>query len=202
MLTTQQVQNFIALQQNNNLISVTDIKNILNFAHGTTFAQIVQVTPVTTAAKFKNVKISKVSIANVQLFNNLTGFTDVYENAVKRSASKLGISAITNIQNFETCDNWFEHTDCFSIVKHKTQNKFYLFAIYNSVSETEFMIDGKIVSKQEVSAYLTPAASRELLSPASATHNVTNDVTHAVVVRTIALCNIVSITAMKQNITV
>ena len=55
----------------------------------TTFAQIMYTTQVATAAKHKGTNITKVTNANVQLFSNINAFTNVYANAVKRSAGNI-----------------------------------------------------------------------------------------------------------------
>lgn len=186
----------IQAQQNNTYISVADVTQLLDTVRGTTFASIAYVTKVATAAAHKAVDIKKVTIANVQLFNNLSEYTNVYENAVKRSATKLGEDA-TAVAAFESAGNWFEHTDCYSIVKHKTKEQYYLFAIYGK-AESLYVVDGKIATKQEVAAYLTKSAAETLLNADGTTHNVTHDITHGVVVRVVGLDNIVSIIAQKD----
>jgi hypothetical protein len=192
----------IQAQQNSTYISQDDVRQILANVRGTTFANIAYVTKVATAAAHKAVDIKKVTIANVQLFNNLQEYTNVYENAVKRTAEKLSasgtaISDPTAIASFESAGNWFEHTDCYSIVKHKTKEQFYLFAIYGK-AESLYVIDGVIATKQEVAAYLTKSAAEALLTADGTTYNVTHDITHSVVVRVVGLENIVSIIAQKQ----
>jgi hypothetical protein len=77
----------------------------------------------------------------------------------------------------------------------------YLYAIYNKTVKSEYTINGAPATKDTVAAYLTPSAADKLLNPSNVTHNVTNNVDHSVIVRTIALCNIKSITANKQTIT-
>lgn len=186
----------IEAQQNNTFISVADVEELLATVRGTTFANIAYVTQVATAAAHKQMDIKKVTIANVQLFNNLQEYTNVYENAVKRTATKLG-SDVVAVANFESSGNWFEHTACHSIVKHKTQEKFYLFAIYGK-SESLYVIDNKIVTKEEVATYLTKSAAFALLNNDGTTHNVTHDITHSVIVRVVELKNIVSMIAQKQ----
>lgn len=156
-----------------------------------TFAQLVYVTNVKTAAKFKNVNIVKTTTANVQLFSNIKQ-ANVFKNAVQKNA---------NVANFNVSSNYFTHTNCYSIVKHKIKNLLYLYAIFNNVSSVTYTINNVTATKQQVAQYLTASAANKLLNSTSATHNVTNNVTHNVVVRTIALQNIKSITANKQTIT-
>lgn len=161
----------------------------------TTFAQIGYTTQVKTAAAHKAVNITKVTNANVQLFSNIKAATSVFANAVKRSAAKLGDA----VEAFQVSDTYFEHTDCYSIVQHKTKGTMYLYCIYNK-AKSEYYINGTLSTKAEVAAYLTPAEAKKLMEPSKVVHNKTNDVTHDVVVRTIGLDNITSIKACKEQL--
>jgi hypothetical protein len=185
---------------NSTHISAADVEQLLQNVRGTTFASIAYVTKVATAAAHKSLNISKVTIASVQLFNNLQAFTNAYENAVKRSAAKIADNDAGAVASFESSGNYFEHTQCYSVVKHKTEEKYYLFAIYNN-ADSSYVLDNKVIDKAEVVQYLTKSAAAALYGDGT-THNVTNDVTHSVVVRTVGLANIVSITAAKQTLLV
>ena len=187
----------IALHNSGNSIRKEQVAAMLQAVRGTTFASIVQVTKVALAAKHKAVTIKKVTEAQVQLFNNISEHTSVWANAVKRSAAKLADNDKEAVAGFEAQSNWFEHTDCYSVVKHKSKEQYYLYAIYNNAAAV-YMMDGVEVSKAEVAAYMTPAAAAELLTPHDATLNVTHDVLHTAVCRATALENIVSIVAQKQ----
>lgn len=188
-------------QENNNCITVADVEKLLVSVRGTTFATIASVTKVATAAAHKAMDISKVAISNVQLFNNLQEYTNVYENAVKRSAAKLPVANDPiAVATFEAQSNWFEHTDCFSVVKHKAKDEFYLYAIYNK-AESVYLHNGCIVDKHFVAQYLTKSAAEALFSDGTS-HNVANDVTHNVIVRVLKLSSIVSIVAQKQLLAV
>jgi phenylpyruvate tautomerase PptA (4-oxalocrotonate tautomerase family) len=187
----------IALHNSGNSIRKEQVSDMLAQVRGTTMASIVQVTKVALAAKHKAVTIKKVTEASVQLFNNISEHTSVWANAVKRSASKNADNDKENIEGFEAQSTWFEHTDCYSIVKHKSKEAYYLYAIYNT-GNAVYMMDGNEVSKDEVAAYMTPAAAKDLLQPYDATLNVTHDVLHNAVCRATALENIVSIVAQKQ----
>lgn len=191
-----------AVQANANSthISAADVEQLLQNVRGTTFASIAYVTKVATAAAHKSLNISKVTIASVQLFNNLQAFTNAYENAVKRSAAKIADNDAGAVASFESSGNYFEHTQCYSVVKHKTEEKYYLFAIYNN-ADSSYVLDNKVIDKAEIVQYLTKSAAAALYGDGT-THNVTNDVTHSVVVRTVGLANIVSITAAKQTLLV
>jgi hypothetical protein len=202
MITQQQVDQAIALQSSGNAITASDVEQLLANAHGTTFAQIVQVTPVPLARAHQGTPIFKMTVANVQLFNNLKAFSDVYTAAVKRTAEKLGVSDPRKVEDFEKSDNYFEHTSCYSVVAHKLHpEKKYLFAIYNN-AESVYLYGGAIVQKSAIVPFLTPSEAKRLLNPNNEVHNVTNDVTHTVQVRTVSLQNIVSVRAMGQQLSV
>jgi len=191
----------IALHANTNTITAQQVATLLQNVHGTTFANICYVTQVATAAAHKARNVRKVAVANVQLFNNLQAFTNAYTNAVKRTAAQIATNDEQNVTNFVAQSNYFEHTACYSIVQHKQNSKQYLFAIYNNANSV-YYIDEQIATKQQVAALLTASAAAKLLSNDNTTHNVTNNVTHSVTVRTIAMENIVSISAAKQTVQV
>jgi hypothetical protein len=180
------------------MISVTTIKALLANLAGTTFANIDYTTVVPTSAGNKHITITKHTNANVQLFNGIKDYASVYLNAVKRTANKLDNNP-ENVDNFTVSPTWFNHSDeCFSLVNHNKTGDAYLFAIYNN-AKSEYFINGVKASKQAVATYLTPSASKALLGDGSV-YNVTNDVTHTVTVRTIALDNINAIKAMGATI--
>ena len=163
-----------------------------------TFAQVQYVTDVKTAAKHKDVTIKKQTSANVQLFANVQA--DVYANAVKRSAAKDATNNATNIAEFTSTENYYQHTaNCYSIVEHRQNAKLYLYCIYNN-AKSVYTINGQVASKAEVAEYLTPSAAKTLLEGNKSVHNVTNNITHNVIVRTIALDNIISINAVGQQV--
>lgn len=163
-----------------------------------TFAQIEYVTDVKTAAKHKDVKIRKQTSANVQLFANVQA--DVYANAVKRSAAKDATNDTADIAEFATSENYFKHTaECYSIVEHRQNAKLYLYCIYNN-AKSVYTINGEVASKAQVAEYLTPSAAKQLLEGNKSVHNVTNNITHDVTVRTISIDNIISIHAVGQQV--
>ena len=200
MLTTQQAQQALQLHNNANCITQQQIINLLN-NKSVQFAQIVYCTKVQTAAAHKSVNIVKCVSANVQLFANITAL-NLYVQQVQRSANKLNVNNSTNVDNFVAQSAHFVHTNnCYSLVQNKQSNALYLYAIYNNASSVYF-INNTVASKQQVAQYLTKSASAKLLEKNNTVHNVANNVTHNVKVRTIALQNIVSITANKQMLTV
>jgi len=176
----------IALHATGEAITMQTIANLLDPVKGTTFAALCSVTPVKTAAAFKDLDIRKVSVSNVQLFNNLKEYTDVYVNAVKRSSGS---------EEFVKSDTWFHHTDCFPVVEHNTTGKHYLWAIFNH-ADSMYIKDGVEMTKTQVAEYLTPSEAKKLLGPSSKVYNAANDLEHDVTVRTIGLDNVVWVRAV------
>lgn len=172
------------------MISATHIIGALD-GKASTFAGIDYITKVQTAAKHKGVNIQKYTTANIQLFSNLKEANKVYTNAVKKAAGKIEENDKDKVQEFVAQDNYFTHTDCFSLVMHKTTGKQYLYAFFNN-AESVYTINGKIADKAQVAEYLTPSAKEKLLGD-GIVHNKANDVLHTVQVRTIALENIVEL---------
>jgi hypothetical protein len=168
---------------------------------GSNIATIEYKTAVKTAAKYKDVKIEKTSRANIMMFKSLKEYTDVYSNAVKKTASKIESNDSQKIDDFEKSDSYFIHDKiCHSIVYHKANNTPYLFAIFNKSLGSIYTIDGIESTKNDVSQYLTPSEAKKLLGDNSLTYNVKNDIVHAVIVRTIKLENIISVNANKAKI--
>lgn len=191
----------VQAQQTGVSITAQDVTNLLANVKGTTFASMITVTKVALAAAHKAENIYKVTAAQVQLFNNINDFTNVYENAVKRSASKDASNDTTSVESFQAQDSYFFHTDCYSVVQHKTDaSKMYLFAIYNG-AESVYVHNGAIVSKADVATYCTPSEAKKLFSDGTV-YNVANNITHSVAVRTIGMNSIVELKAMKQVLTV
>ena len=157
-----------------------------------TFANLCYTTQVKTSAKNKALTVLKTTVANVQLFSNIKQATSVFKNAVQKNA---------NVANFVTQSNYFTHTNCYSIVKHNTNNNLYLYAIFNNVQSVVYTINNVVASKQQVANLLTASAKNKLLNSSNTTYNKKNDITHNIVVRTIKLSNINSITTNKQTIT-
>ena len=200
MLTLNNAQHALNVHASANSNSVTltaqAISNVLA-SKASTFANIVYVTQVATAAKHKHVNIQKVTQANVQLFN--TSFA--YAQAVQKSASKISANNSNNVQQFTAQANYFTHTNCYSIVKHNSNNNLYLYASYNN-AQSIYFINNVQATKQQVAQYLTASAAAKLLQNDNVVHNATHNVLHTVTIRTIALANIVSVTANKQQISV
>lgn len=196
MLTLQQALTALVQHASYNTITEQQVAQLL--ANNTaTFASITHVTKVATAAKHNATNIQKVTKANVTLFNTHYDYTQ----AVQRSANKIADNNAEDVQQFTAQSNYYEHTNCYSIVKHKLNNNLYLYSAYNKASSLYF-IDGQVASKQQVAQYLTASNAQKLLQDNSVVHNATHNVLHAVHIRTVALANIVSITANKQQLVV
>jgi hypothetical protein len=171
---------------------IETIKSLI--ANGSTFARLETVTAVKTAAKFKNTKIEKRTIANVQLFGTLKDF-EVYRRMVIKSANSINGQ---NIDDFQVSDSYFEHDKtCFSIVYHKTNQTAYLYAVYNNAISS-YTIDGIQADKLQVAEYLTPSEAKKLLGDSSIVYNKRNDLLHSTIIRTIKIDNVISIKANKM----
>lgn len=196
------MQNYVTQHANaTQRITAQQVANMLANVFGTTFASVVQCTPVKLAAAHKLRNVRCVTRANVMLFNNLQAFTSAYANAVKRSAAKIASNDADAVSNFAAATTWFEHTDCYSVVKHKQHDSYYLYAIYsNAVSE--YYIDGVAASKAQVAALMTASAAATLLNTDKRVLNATHNIEHDVVVRTVALDNVVQLTAAHTTLTV
>ena len=164
----------------------------VNLHAGTNFAGIEYVTDVTLSADAKKSGFvaKKHTVANVQLFGTIRNMT-LFAQQVNRD---------TGLNNFVQSDNWFEHTDKFSIVKHKKNDNLYLYGIFNH-AKSSFTINGKDATRAEVAALCTPSVSKKLLDTSGIVHNQRNNVSHSVHCRTIALDNLVRVTINNMTIT-
>lgn len=171
------------------MITRNDIVQLLSTVKGTTFASIETDTEVKPAAAHKHVSIRKLTTAQVQLFNSIRDY-EIFAKAVKRSAG---------VTEFEQSDNWFEHTDCWSVVRHPSKGTEYLYAVYQGAQST-FTIDGVAATRAEVAALLTASAAAKLMDDSGVVYNKRNDVEHTVIPRVIALENVKRITAMGNQL--
>lgn len=171
------------------MITRNDIVQLLSTVKGTTFASIDTDTEVKPSAANKHVSIRKLTTANVQLFNSIRDY-EIFAKAVRRSAG---------VEEFEQSDNWFEHTDCWSVVRHPSKGTEYLYAVYNGARST-FTIDGMPATRAEVAALLTPSAAAKLMDDSGVVYNKKNDVEHTVIPRVIALENVRAIRAAGSEL--
>lgn len=173
-------------------MKASNIKNLLN-GKSVTMAQVQYTTNVKTAAAHKNIVIQKNTNANVQLFSNIKD-ANVYMNAVKKSANRIGDNDKESVDSFEQTDTYYEHEDCYSIVKHRKTGKEYLYCIYNNAS-SEYTVNGTAATKDDVVQYLTPSEAKKMMEDNSLVYNKKNDVVHSTIVRTISLENVRKISA-------
>ena len=206
MFTAAHAQQALALRANEMEITREGVIDLLVKVKGTTFAHLVHCTDVVLAAAARNAgeEFVKLSSVNVQLFNNIVDFRNVYEAAVKRSAERLGQTAQDKIDDFETQSNWFEHdAECYSLVHHKERtDQHYLYFIANSGKSLYYDVKrGREVTKQELYPFLTPSGVRALEKP-SIVENVATGVVHDVTVRVVKLENVLGIRAMGYELDV
>lgn len=184
-------------------ITVTNIAQALNTAKQTTQLINVQYTStIKTAAAHKHLNVVKVVNANVQAFNSETA----YSTAIKNSAKKLNVSAVNtqNAQSFTKSKAHFTHTNnnnCYAIVYNANKDMHYLYVRFIKVLSTTYLINGVATTKQAVANLLTNSAKTALLNKDNTVHNVTNDVTHNVQLRTIGFKSLNSVTINKQVFT-
>ena len=171
-------------------LTTTMIRNNLNA--GTNFAGVEYTTNVPLSAENRKLGFvaQKHTVANVQLFGSVKDF-NLYANQVKRNA---------NVAEFIQSDNWFEHTDKFSIVKHKKNNNLYLYAVFNHANST-FTINGKTATREQVAALCTNSVANKLLDKSGVVHNKRNDVSHTIQCRTIGFDNMTKIVLNNQTFT-
>lgn len=200
-VTQAQALQAIALQQNAQQITAQSIAQALQNV-SVTFAQILYVTQVQTAAKHKQERIYKVTCANVMLCANVSAQAQVYARKVRKHAARFAQNDAQAVDNFEAQSNYFAHTATHCIVAHKQHaDKLYLYAIYNR-ARSVYVHNGAVVSKQHVAQYCTASAAEKLLQASNIVHNKTHNIVHDVQVRTIALSNIVQMRVRKQLLAV
>lgn len=186
-----------------NSITEAFVKQLLSTTNGATLASLTLCTDVATAAAYKSVTIKKVSKVSVMLYGNVSN-TNLYADAVKRSANALVANDSTNVDAFVTQDTYYEHNaDCYSIAKHKQNNTVYLYSIVNNNANADayYFINNVLASKQEVAQYLTASNAKVLLEGRSNV-NKTYNIEHNVKPFVVKLQNVMQINALKQSITV
>lgn len=193
MLTVNTAQTALQQHAQQSHITALCVANVLGNAQQAP-AQITYVTTVKTSAKCKDVSIKKVTQATVTLYANANA---QYTTLVKQTASAIPTNNASNVQQFTAQDNYFEHTQCYSVVQHKQTLAQYLYALFNNAqTSTLYFINNTLATKQDVAQYLTPAQQQQLFNTNTQTHNVTHNITHNAICRTIALRNIVTIASV------
>ena len=197
---------FIAQNVNPQASQQIAFKNITEMLGdvGHTFASLVQCTRVSTAAAHKDMMILKMSYSSISIASKLNEFTNLYENAVKRSANKIMDNDAQDVANFQSQGSYFEHTECYSIVQHKSNANLYLFAIYHNNFDSVYYNakSGTIMSKEDVAVFLTPSEAKKLFAEGEVKESVSTGISHTVNVRTVSLQNVISLKAVAEQYTV
>jgi len=169
----------------------------------TTFANIVQATPVVLAAKNKERNIMKLSMLNAMLSSSLATYT----NAVKNSARKQGSDA-EKVDNFVPRKAAYTRSEsCAALATSDATGKgmiVYLTYPNPRAGTKSYFIDAdtnQVMSREDVAELMRPADAKRLMDPPTVTHNKTHDIEHTVSVRSVYLHNIFRVVANKQTAT-
>ena len=201
--TTDQVVKRFADAQNapetSGVQMASDIFNILRNSV-TTFAHVVQATPVKLASKNSNRNILKLSSVNVMISSS----HQTYERAVKNSATKAG-SNENKVDKFKAQKAWFtRREDCAALATaNKNGLPVLVYMTYPNPrnSGKRYFIDAdtnEIMSKEDVAELMTPSAAKQLLDPPATQKNVKYGIEHNVSTRAVYLHNVLKVIANKQ----
>jgi len=194
MLSLAYAKAAIAAHSNNKVNASRVTALLAPYNNTATIANVTQVTQVQTSAANKGVLIQKVTKASVLLFANALN----YVACVQRSAAKVEGNDPSKVADFVASEASFTHDPaCYSIVTNKTSSQQYLYLHYNR-AESVYIHNGALLSAEAAASFCTPSVAKTMLNTSKTTHNVSNDVTHSIVVRTVKLQNIVRLAALKQ----
>lgn len=194
MLTLAYAQAAIAAHKNNKVTAQRITALLQQYNNTATIANVTQVTQVQCSAANKLVVIQKVTRASVLLFANALN----YVACIQRSAAKQLDNNAADVAAFVASAASFTHdANCYSIVQNNNSAQQYLYAHYNS-ADSVYMLNNALITAQQAASYCTASVAKAMLQQSSTTHNVSNNVTHSIVVRTVKLQNIVRIAALKQ----
>ena len=174
-----------------NTLLLSDIVKAIGNS-STTFCGLTYVSDLKTKAACSNVSIKKIVTGNVQLFSNIVK-ANPYLNRINKQIEGSG-------KTYSLSSNWYEHTDCYSIVRNKRTFELYLYGIFNNyhTKSVSFFIDlgngYNEVMKEDVYQYLTKSAVRQLMLKPN--RSIKNDIEHNVFVRVIKISNLL---AMNVN---
>ena len=188
-----------------NCFTPAKVKQLLANTNGATLASLVLCTNVEGVSKdYKDsITIKKVSKVNVMLYGNVTN-TNVYADAVKRSANKIATNDSANVDAFVTQTTYYAHDEqCYSIATHKDNGTVYLYSVVNNNADAEayYFVNNVLATKQEVAQYLQASKAKVLLEGRSNV-NKTFNIEHNVKPFVVKLQNVMQINALKQSITV
>lgn len=183
----------------------SNIQNVLRNTI-TTFAHVVQMTPVVLAAKYAKGEgkrnIMKLASANVMISSSLA----TYENAVKNSAIRKGEDADKVASYKPAAANFTRQADCAALaVSNKTGLPQLVYMTYPNPrgAGKAYYIDAEtntVLNLDQVAELMRPADAKKLLDPPTETENKTHGFTHGVGVRAPYLHNIVKVIANKQTV--
>ena len=174
-----------------NFLTVALIEEEITKVKGGQFRNVIFISEVKTAAKFKELKVTKKVSANVQIYGTIEDYKTLYLNGVLKSANKILENG--KVEEFTISDTYYNHSPkCFSIVEHKTNGKKYLYARFFS-SNSIFYVNDIETEKADILQYLTPSDVKKLTTDNSVVYNKTNDILHQNIIRTIKLQNIIKI---------
>jgi len=169
----------------------------------TTFAHVVQATPVLLKAANKARNIMKLSTVNVMLSSSHA----TYENAVKNSATKQDSDADKVAAFKPQAANFTRDADCAALAtSNKTELPMLVYLTYPNPRNAgkRYFIDAdsnELMSTQDVAELMTPSGAKQLLDPPAVTHNKTHDIEHTVSTRSVNMHNIFKVVANKQTAT-
>lgn len=195
MLTLQYAQSAIKAQQKSKVTAKRITKLLRPYNNTATIANVTQVTKVNVSAANKHLTINKVTRASVLLFANALN----YVACVQRSAAQNKNNDAQDIEQFAASAASFTHDpECYSLVTNNNNpEQQYLYLHYNS-AESIYVHNNVVLTKEQVATYCSPSVAKTILNEKRETHNVSNNVTHSIVVRTVKLQNIVRLAALKQ----
>lgn len=194
MLTLNYALAAIAAQKQNKVTAARIVALLQQYKNTATIANVTQVTQVNVSAANKHVVIHKVTRASVLLFANALN----YVACVQRSAAQQANNDLANIANFTASAASFTHdANCYSLVTNNNSAQQYLYLHYNS-AQSVYVLNNSIITAQQAASYCSASVAKTMLNSSSTTHNVSNNVTHSITVRTVKLQNIVRLAALKQ----
>lgn len=176
-----------------------DVQNILRNTI-TTFAHVVQATPVKLAAKNKDRNICKLSTVNVVISSSHA----TYENAVKNSATKLGNDADKVAEFKPQAAKFTRDEKCAALaVSNNRGLPMLVYMTYPNPRSAgkRYFIDAdtnELMTAEQVAELMTPSAAKQLLEPSTTQHNKKYDIEHTVNTRSVYLHNVIKVIANKQ----
>lgn len=194
MLTLAYARAAIAAHANNKVNAQRVTALLQTYNNTATIANVTQVTQVQTSAANKHIVIQKVTRASVLLFANALN----YVACVQRSAAKIAENNAAAIAQFTASAASFTHdANCYSIVTNNNSAQQYLYLHYNN-AQSVYVLNDTIISAATAASFCTASVAKTMLQQSNTTHNVSNNVTHSICVRTVKLQNIVRLAALKQ----